>query len=155
MLALRLALVIPWVAALYGSLCLHDLNLHLATHGICGPWGCGPPTEALLGMHAFWLVLLVPVGVVAGKWLPVTLVRPMGILFLGLGCIGAVGYVGWDAWSFCQASQSTAFVVQRALFTVATTVDIPFVQVAVAGGAVIWFARRPIESPFMDRPLQD
>ena len=138
---MRLALIPIWGGALWGSLQIHALDLQLG-HGICGPWGCGPPLEALIGFHAFWLSLILPFAICIGWFLPTTVVRRIGLSVLLAGCIGAVGLVGWDVVTYAMKSESTEYLLQRGLFTLATTVDIPTMQTTLAGAVLaFWMGR--------------
>lgn len=147
----RAALSIPWMAALYGTLQIHQLNLHMG-HSICGPWGCGPPAEALIGYHAFWLVLFVPLGIAMGWIVPQHLRRRIGITVALLGLAGTVCYMSWDAFAFYQSSQAGDLLLQRALFALATAVDFPVVPLGIAGLAMLWGTSKPktAESTFVD-----
>ena len=48
-----------WSGLLFGSLSVANLPGDWG-HGICGPWGCGPPMQALVACHFAWLVVLAP-----------------------------------------------------------------------------------------------
>ena len=137
----RLLLAVPWAAALFGTLQIHRLDLHLG-HSICGPWGCGPPMEALIGYHSFWLVLIVPLAVVAGTCLPRSWRWWTGAGVLAVGLIGVFGYVSWDAFKYYANSQSTEYLLQRCFFSLVTNVDLPSIQVALAGLALFLLGRR-------------
>ena len=71
--------LLVWGAALFGILQIglaSGSGLH--EHSICGPWGCGPPTSALLGWHGFWLLLAGPlVGIAIYAW-PARRLRNLG-----------------------------------------------------------------------------
>ncbi|MEM9353961.1 MAG: hypothetical protein AAGA92_13185 [Planctomycetota bacterium] len=45
-------LLVAWGASLYGVLQMHYLHTGFG-HSVCGPWGCGPSGEALVGYHGF------------------------------------------------------------------------------------------------------
>ena len=137
LLALRnLVWLTLWIAVLFGTLEFHRWSGSLG-RVICGPWGCGPPVAALLGYHAFWIVLLVPVCVLLGAniW-PSQAIRLGGVLIL-VGVTGLVAIVVADGVDYWQ-SVGGGYLIQRAGFCVATCVDVPLAQIAGAG----WIVRR-------------
>ena len=52
-------LLIVWGSVLLAALSLHEVQA-MKTHSICGVWGCGPPTNALLAIHLSWAVAIWP-----------------------------------------------------------------------------------------------
>ncbi len=48
-----------WAALVIASL-QTKLLFTESTHSVCGPWGCGPPTGALVTAHADWLAMIGP-----------------------------------------------------------------------------------------------
>jgi hypothetical protein len=52
-------LLMVWAALVLGSL-QSRLLLSATAHSICGPWGCGPETAAIVTMHAGWLAIIGP-----------------------------------------------------------------------------------------------
>lgn len=131
----RLALIPVWAAGLWGSLQVHQMDLNLG-HDVCGPWGCGPRVEALIGFHGFWLFLMAPVAIGAGAFLPGRLNRKVGRAILFAGLAGVVGFVGWDVISYAREAESSRYLFQRGLFTLVTTVDFPMLQTLLAGGVL-------------------
>lgn len=123
--------VAVWAAAIFGSLQLHTLDLPIG-HGICGPWGCAAEPEALLGYHAFWTFLLVPLIALICR----VNAGPAGVrLAWAVGLTGALGIamvlsVGSLAWA---RSEGSRHALQKGLFDVATTPDLPFVPLTIAG----------------------
>ncbi|MGD9858244.1 MAG: hypothetical protein AB7U20_25160 [Planctomycetaceae bacterium] len=106
-------------------------------HGICGPWGCGPPLQALIACHLAWLVALAPIA----QWLVHStrvsnrMLRSIGQLaagaaLAGLAVVLAHQYFVW--WPQTSEFQRPYFW-QRYAFTIATMVDVPFVQLLVFG----------------------
>lgn len=149
------------IAAAWGGAIMLVLQLHQLPgdfgHSVCGPWGCGPPLQALVAMHGFWLVLLsLPVGLccrfVTPRWL-------MGISLLAvvLGVAGIAGVVVWEAEHWLpQANElQREYFLQRCLFAVGTMTDVPLVQVVLAGlvgSACAWW-RRPHVVKADDTPV--
>ena len=134
---LLLLMVPPWIGALYGTLQIHSMDLHLGPHTICGPWGCGPRPEALIGYHGFWAVVILPVAITVGVVAPRQANRLIGGLLLIASVIGAATYLTWDGVQYASSAQSTEHAFQRAVFTLVTTVDIPMIQALIASG-LLW-----------------
>lgn len=138
---LKYLLSIPiWIAALFGSVQIYRLDLNLG-HSICGAWGCGPPVEALIGYHSFWLVLIVPIATLTGLVLPVRFQRYLGWALLVGGLLAAATYVVRDGLWYHEKSGSWEHVTQRAWFALVTGVDHPMFQVAIAGLCVLVWPR--------------
>jgi hypothetical protein len=131
-----------WVAALYGLLSLHRVSAELG-HDICGPWGCGPPLQALLGWHGFCLVAAsLPVGIAVTHW-PKPRLWWTGI---GLSSAGTIGVLAIFAVACVSASQAVssgqpAYLIQRCLFDLATFLDVPLVPMILAGGVMMFAGR--------------
>ena len=138
----RILMVPVWLAGLWGSLHVHKLDL-LTGHDICGRWGCGPPLEALIGYHSFWTMILVPCAVVAGWYLAPSTSRRVGLAVLLASIVGTVAYVSWDVFNYFVQAESTQYLVQRGLFTLVTTVDVPMIPTIFAGLVLtFWFGAR-------------
>ena len=137
-----------WVAALYGTLQIHFASGWL-NHSICGPWGCGPPVEALVSYHGFWFVLLLPLAVIAGHALPPWQLFRWATVLMIAAVAAVVALVGVDAvrWlSLVHGDAAYRYLVQRCFFRLATYVDFPLVQLAVAGAYGRWQGRRRLRA---------
>ena len=136
------------VAALWGTACLGVLRLQDLTyefgHGICGPWGCGPPMQALLACHGFWTVNLAALLWVNHEWLPLRWERRLANLALLIAVAGFAAVAGHLMlfWYPHAAETVRAYVVQRYLFSIATLVDAPLVQLSMFGIAGTLLARK-------------
>src|SRR5271170_2895543 len=87
-----------WAVCLRWALLLEKLPAAtFGEHGVCGPWGCGPPVPVLLACHGFWLFLLGPPAVLAASYLPSKLVWRLGIGFVSAGLCGLAALVAWEA----------------------------------------------------------
>lgn len=137
-----IALLIAWVVALYGVLQIHFLPGNWG-HGICGPWGCGPPTQSLVSCHAFWFVFVAgPVGFAIRSWSSATLLR-VGIALTAVGALGllAIGVHDIFTWLPTVSESIQRYSIQRYLFRVVTLIDIPVIPLLVAG-TVVWSVGR-------------
>ena len=124
--------LVGWAAALFGCLQLHTLDLD---HSICGPWGCGPPSSALLAMHSFWLVLLMPLAWLGPMVWPSLDWAAFGkvLLWAGLAAMVVIGVT--DFFIFQSDLTRPVYIWQRFLFRLATLPDWPFMQLALTGAA--------------------
>lgn len=131
-----IAFFIVWGTGLFGVLQLRRLGEAVGgAHGICGPWGCGPPVSALLAWHGFWLVLLAgPACIALWSW-PVRWTRRVGGLLLGCGLVCAGGVVVWEAvtWLPRLYPGEPTYFAQRCLFSLMTLVDLPILPAALVG----------------------
>lgn len=125
-----------WTAAIAACLSVRSWPGNWG-HWLCGPWGCGPPLQAVVACHSAWLVLLLPPAVVLSRhrWLSPAALRKLGT-FLTCVAIAVLGVIvarqRLDWWSTAQGSQQEYFW-QRCGFIVATTVDMPVVQMLITG----------------------
>ncbi len=133
-----------WAAALYGA-----LQIHLASgwfsHTICGPWGCGPPVEALLSYHGFWFVLLFPAAIISGRRLPPDQAARWGAVLASAAVLGLAILIATDAVRWLSTTHDDAayqYLVQRCFFRLVTFVDFPLMQLAVLGAYCNWLGRR-------------
>src|SRR5262249_34262953 len=94
--AISAASLLGWGLALYSALQVGRLDLR-AEHGICGPWGCGPPPEALVACHLFWLVLLFPPALVVAARLAPRRVRTLGWALAVAASLGIAAVVVHEA----------------------------------------------------------
>jgi hypothetical protein len=127
-----------WFAALYGLLSVHRLSTDLG-HDICGPWGCGPPLQALVGWHGFCFVAAtLPVGIAVTHWPK----RRLWWTGVGLASAGLIGVLVIFALACVSASQAVssgqpAYLIQRFGFDLATCLNVPLVPMILAGGAMM------------------
>lgn len=121
-----------WAAVFAASTQLHTLDLPVG-HGICGPWGCAAEPEALLGYHLLWLTLLGPTLVLVCR----TLGAPHGSHLANaawkVGFLVAAGVVLWGAVAWLRAGEPPRYALQRGLFLLASTPDLPVIPLAVSG----------------------
>jgi hypothetical protein len=135
-----------WGLALHGV--LNVVRVHVDwEHGICGPWGCGPPPQALAACHLFWLVLLTPSVLFFGTRLPRFVAQRVAWILAGLGILGlaAVAFHEFTTWLPQADDWHRRYFVHRCAFTAATLIEIPMAEFLVLGLAmwVMARARRP------------
>ena len=134
----RLALVPLWAVALWGSLQVHRMDLHLG-HGLCGPWGCGPPLEAAIGFHLFWITILLPATIGLGLYLSNSRCRDIGRILFIAAAVMTVGIVGYDVVTHAIQSGTIDYIFRRGLLTLVTTIDVPMLQLMAAGAALQFY----------------
>lgn len=122
--------LISWFGAIFGCLQLHRLDLG---HSICGPWGCGPPTSALLGWHCLWFVLLIPVGMTFTRISPAWGWRKFGMGLLAAASVTALAIGIHDYFSWQPDLFKPAHVIQRFFFKLAILIDVPVIQTGILG----------------------
>lgn len=131
-------IVLPliWGTGILGAIQLQHADIG-GEHSICGPWGCGPPTGALLAMHVGWLAVLgLPL-----LYLPFRLrisrvwVNRLAAILIAAGLLGVVAIIAWQwlVWLPQAGQWSREYIWQRCGFAVAAAVDFPFVQLVAIG----------------------
>jgi len=129
-----------WGAALFGVLRIGIAAPHgFDEHSICGPWGCGPPTSALIGWHGFWLLLTaLPAGIAIYN-LPPRWLRNLGAALVTVGLLILIGIGIWEAatWLPLFSPGEPTYAVQRYLFSLVTMTDVPTIPVALSGIALL------------------
>ena len=133
-----------WGACLAGALAIADVPGDLG-HAICGPWGCAPSMQALLACHLAWFVALVPPAVMLTRWRKASgkTLRRVGLLAAGLAASALLAILLHERlvwWPDATELQQGHFW-ERYGYVVATTVDVPAVQVLLAGFG-LWLAGR-------------
>lgn len=108
-------------------------------HAICGPWGCGPRFMDLVAYHSFELV------VISGPCFLLKCRSPswsrwVGTVLLIAGVSGLLGLLVNEL--LTQWSVHREHFLQRYLFRVVTSIDLPALE-AIAGGCyLLWRPRR-------------
>lgn len=132
--------VAAWGGAIYASTQLHRVDLRLGA-GICGPWGCAAKPEALLGYHLLLLALIAP-GVALVAWaIAARQAIRLGRRTIASGLLGLVGLAGWGVSIWLLDGGSPRYAIQRGLFQVATSPDVPVVPLIVGGAAAAFVGR--------------
>ena len=124
-------LPIAWAAIVLGSL-QSKLLVSASAHSVCGPWGCGPETAALVAMHAGWLAVIGPplfYFPIRLKWQRAAYHRlSLGLFASGLAGVLAIVAWQWLVWLPQAGPGSKDYIWQRCGFAVVTTVDLPLLQ---------------------------
>ncbi|QVL31589.1 hypothetical protein KIH39_22525 [Telmatocola sphagniphila] len=126
-------IAIGWLTAAVSSLYISDIPYDFGEE-LCGVWGCFPPLQSLIAMHAFWLIaLLALVWVVHFR--SSRFLRPLAAAFLAVGCFGAFGLAGKDLIRWCQSVsvEDQQYWPKRVGYILATSTDLPFVELAISG----------------------
>ncbi len=131
-----------WGTGVYGSLQLQYLPWPV-DHGVCGPWGCGPPTEALIACHIGWLAMLAGPTWLMTRLTPVRVQRFIGIMAATVALGGLVGVALHEAFIWWpQAGEwSRPYWFHRYLFCVVTLVDAPLLPTLLCGSWLIRSSR--------------
>lgn len=123
-----------WGGAMYGVLQGRHISWSY-DHAVCGKWGCGPTTQALLSYHGFWLVLLMPPTVLFCRSTPPRQLRRIGRWVTLVGFLGALGIMIWARQDWINTTNpfDHKYAVHHAVFVLANLIDVPVVQVTLAG----------------------
>lgn len=125
-----------WAGSLLLALSMHDMQI-MNQHSVCGPWGCGPPTSALVAIHVAWIVVLWPPSFYL-PWrlrLPSQIVKIVSTVMVAIGLSGLIGIVGWQwlVWLPNTSEWASEYIWQRCGFVIATASDWPLLQLLFAG----------------------
>ena len=125
-----------WAATLYTALSITNLPGNWG-HSVCGVWGCGPPTQVLVGCHLAWLVVLIPLSLIIGRSYRKRSGSPQQLgkfLFLSGASLVMIVVIYQAAtwWPAANDWQSNYFL-QRCGFVIVTSVDIPMLQLLAIG----------------------
>lgn len=127
-------IVVAWGAAVWLVLQLQFVTFG-TLHGICGPWGCGPPLSVLVACHGFLLVALGPPTCFGCSVLNPRRLLIAGFTALIAGLLAISGVAAWEAthWLPATTEFQSAYFPQRWLFSVAVRVDVPMIELTVFG----------------------
>jgi hypothetical protein len=145
--------IAAWAGLAYAALRVAELPGEDLTHGLCGPWGCLPPAQALAAMHLFWAVALAgPTAWLVRRW-PARRLRAAGAVVAAVAATALVALLACDAALWLQGvpPDLRRHLPQRALYHLATQTDLPLPQLLLGGAALLaagrWKARpRPAAS---------
>jgi len=128
-----------WMAVVYGALKVGDIPGDWNLHMLCGAWGCLPQPQALVGYHLFWFAVLAPAAGLTVWFSGRAGAMIAGYTCGGLGLLLMAGMLGWLTWYQLPEliSDEPTYFWQRYLFTLATTIDIPVIQLTVCGAGML------------------
>jgi hypothetical protein len=114
-------------------------------HAICGPWGCGPPMQALVSCHLSWFVVLVPAVILlqrSGQFSNQSL-RRLGTTLCLASITVLISIVAFErlTWWPMIGESHRAYFWHRCGFEIATMVDVPTLQLFATGAYLRLFAR--------------
>jgi hypothetical protein len=138
-------LVLIWASLLGASLSVARLRGDWG-HPLCGPWGCAPPLQSLVGCHLAWIVALAPCVPLANRFLSPRWQFRLALSLTVLSTLGTLAFLGWraDGWLGRTRGQTT-YLPQHLALELASFVDIPFVQSVALGCiclAIAWWRQR-------------
>jgi hypothetical protein len=125
-----------WSLAFWGTLKLSDAPI-LQDHSVCGIWGCGPPTNALLACHLGWMVFLAPSIPLAFRYFAFHR-QLLSVFFWVLCGAGMLGVLGTGihqlvTWYPNATELARSYSLRRWVFAVVTLTDFPMVQLFLYG----------------------
>ncbi len=134
-----LVLPITWAALVLASL-QAKLLVSASAHSVCGPWGCGPETSAIVAMQAGWLAVVGPPLVyfpLRLKW-SCSAIRRMSLALFAAGLSGVLAIVAWQwlVWLPQAGPWSKHYIWQRCGFAVLTAVDWPLIPLVIVSGCL-------------------
>lgn len=130
--------LVAWAATLVTTLSIANAPGHWG-HGICGPWGCGPPLQALVACHAAWIVVLLPPTLLMRRKLSPGVRWKTGWIVLGFGMAGliALGLSESLSWLSHADEWQRRYLPQRIGFVLLTLVDLPLLQLVAIGVSLL------------------
>jgi hypothetical protein len=103
-----------------------------------------PPLQALVALHVFWVLGLIPPVIGAIYWLPAVNLRVLGKGLMWVGMLGLVIVAIRETltWLPGMPPEDQRYLPQRILFVLATLPEVPLVQIILAGLACRIAGRR-------------
>jgi hypothetical protein len=102
-----------------------------------------PPLQALVALHGLWVLAFAGLVIwIIKKW-PAHRLTVLGLILFFAGLIALASFIGHDLlkWWPTETPTHRKYLIQRALFAVGTTPDIPLIETILAGIA-LWLAGR-------------
>lgn len=93
-------------------------------------------------MHVFWLLLMLPIGLVAWRPSAATNWHRIGLGILTIAAVVILGIGIYDYFTWQKDPGAPVYVVQRFLFRLATLSDFPVVQLGILGAVLALLGRR-------------
>jgi hypothetical protein len=94
-----------------------------------------PPTQALVALHGFWIMVLFPVALLGSRYVSTTNLRRIGLALIAVGIAGALGIATYQQvnWVSDAPAERHAYVIQRTLFLLFTKADYPLIPITLTG----------------------
>ncbi len=143
-----LVIIALWGGTFRASLGIAELDLGYAS-GLCGAWGCLPPTAPLLSVHAMWFTLILGSAWLARMAIPFLQSPAPWLGMSGAAMLATLVLLGFDAYTYVVEGGAVADLARRALFCLCTWTDVPLVQTITICSAN-WLAAVAVNS--RDRP---
>ncbi|MBR9800628.1 hypothetical protein GYB59_02530 [bacterium] len=130
-----------WTAAV--AVCLEFGKIRSEWSGVlCGPWGCSAPLEAVLSVHAIWLLTLIPLIHFTSRkqtriyrWWSVLL----AVVGLG-GTLFLAAQLGWH-WPSESLGEKPNYFLQQWGLAVFGAVDVPVLPALILLPYCLWRSR--------------
>ena len=132
------AALVAWGFALTATLSVANSRSDWG-HSVCGPWGCGPPLQALVACHAAWIVVLVPPTLLMRRRLSPGVRWKTGWIVVAIGMVGIIGLGLSESLSWLSHADEwqRRYLPQRIGFKLVTLVDVPLMQLVVVAVALL------------------
>jgi hypothetical protein len=98
-----------------------------------------PPTQALVALHGFWIMVFTPIVILAKRSLSAVSLRRIGEALIAVGILGIVGIAIYQqlTWVAEARLERRSYLIQRTLFLLFTKADYPLIPITLAG-LVLW-----------------
>lgn len=99
-------------------------------HGVCGPWGCGPPLQALMACHLSWLVVLLPLAALIQTQITERYTRLLGTMLITFGLVCIMGIIAYELFTWWPSATEfhRRYLWQRLGFAIVTQIDLPVIE---------------------------
>ncbi len=103
-----------------------------------------PPLQALVALHGLWILIILPATLSAARKWPLSWLRLVGVVLTTVGLLVLAILGGRELLHWYPAADPARqrFIVQRIVYVLATTTDLPVLQVITAGVTLRLAARR-------------
>ena len=126
--------IVGWGIVFLATLSIGQVQANWG-HGICGPWGCGPPLQALVACHLSWFVVLVPLATIIQNKIPDTVAQLLGSMLIAFGLLGIVGMIAYELFTWWPSATEIQrrYLWQRLGFSIVTQIDLPVIESITTG----------------------
>ena len=126
--------IVVWGFVFLGALSIGHVRADWG-HSVCGPWGCGPPLQALVACHLSWLVVLIPLTALIQTRVTEGYQRLLGTVLITFGLAGVVGIIAYEFFTWWPSANEyhRRYLWQRLGFSIVTQIDLPVIESIVTG----------------------